>query len=556
MGLWAFFAPVAWGHDRPAVNVQGCCSFLSPSLGVASVATGRHARGDIRQPAPVDVVTNTVIAEPNETTADPENLPAPTGRRRKPPASPEPGAALSPAVAADEPGRPAGGEARAALPIPTGRRRKPPAEELPATVVPAPTGRRRKLPADAPAEPPVGVAASVAAEPPVQVKTRRHAGPAAAEAPQARPTIVTAAPPQSEPRAEWHAGPRHSAPRPSAPRPSVTRPSVTRPAATAPVLGDAPLAEPEVQVAAREVTAHEVAAHGVAARELAAEPIELGPSTHRKPGRRGPVVAGVASLATVAPASGQRRRPRTSLVGLPNATSLIAGAAVAAVAAAAVVNGGGSDLDNENVAQSSSVDMALASPDRAQQEIQAQATAERERAVKASRQRARAALDARKKAAAELERKQEVARKAAEAARARAERIIALAKSFRLPVSGYRLTAHFGAYGLWSHGHTGLDFAAPYGTAIRAVASGTVVSASWDGAYGWKTVIRLADGTEHWYAHQSAFVVRRGYVNAGDLIGRVGSTGRSTGSHLHFEVRINDKPVNPLTWLRARGLHP
>src|SRR5262245_49187826 len=72
-----------------------------------------------------------------------------------------------------------------------------------------------------------------------------------------------------------------------------------------------------------------------------------------------------------------------------------------------------------------------------------------------------------------------------------------------LPVSGYHLTAGFGEYsGLWSHYHTGLDFAAPSGTPIHAVANGVVTSVGYDGAYGNKTVITLDDGTELWFCHQ------------------------------------------------------
>jgi murein DD-endopeptidase MepM/ murein hydrolase activator NlpD len=128
-----------------------------------------------------------------------------------------------------------------------------------------------------------------------------------------------------------------------------------------------------------------------------------------------------------------------------------------------------------------------------------------------------------------------------------------------LPVSGYHLTAGFGEYsGLWSHYHTGLDFAAPSGTPIVAIANGVVTSVGYDGAYGNKTVITLEDGTELWFAHQTSYTVSEGQeVRAGDLIGYVGSTGNVTGPHLHLEVRPGaGDPVDPYQALVVHGLTP
>lgn len=128
-----------------------------------------------------------------------------------------------------------------------------------------------------------------------------------------------------------------------------------------------------------------------------------------------------------------------------------------------------------------------------------------------------------------------------------------------LPVRGYRLTGRFGdRSGLWSTVHTGLDFAVPSGTPIRSVTAGVVTEVAYDGAYGNKTVVRLADGTELWYCHQSSVAVRPGErIAAGQRIGAVGSTGNVTGPHLHLEVRPTaDAPVDPLTWLRRHGLRP
>lgn len=126
-----------------------------------------------------------------------------------------------------------------------------------------------------------------------------------------------------------------------------------------------------------------------------------------------------------------------------------------------------------------------------------------------------------------------------------------------LPVHGYRLSAGFGQSGaLWASTHTGLDFAAPTGTDLVAVADGTVTEVGDAGAYGLRTVLTLRDGTELWYCHQLASLVVPGQeVEIGEQLGLLGSTGNSTGPHLHFEVRPDGSdPVDPANWLRAAGL--
>ena len=124
-----------------------------------------------------------------------------------------------------------------------------------------------------------------------------------------------------------------------------------------------------------------------------------------------------------------------------------------------------------------------------------------------------------------------------------------------IPVEHYRLTAGFGDVGLWASIHTGQDFAAPEGTPIHAVGDGKIIFAAYDGSYGNKIAILHPDGTVTWYAHMSAFVQTSGTVKAGDVIGRIGSTGNTTGPHLHLEVRPhNGGPVPPLTWLREHGV--
>ena len=98
--------------------------------------------------------------------------------------------------------------------------------------------------------------------------------------------------------------------------------------------------------------------------------------------------------------------------------------------------------------------------------------------------------------------------------------------------------------------HAGVDFGASSGTPIRASEAGTVVMAGWNGGYGNWTLIDHGGGLATGYGHQSSISVSRGQrVSRGDVIGRVGSTGASTGPHLHWEVRVNGNPVNPMAWI-------
>ena len=130
------------------------------------------------------------------------------------------------------------------------------------------------------------------------------------------------------------------------------------------------------------------------------------------------------------------------------------------------------------------------------------------------------------------------------------------ARQWMLPLDDYTLSASFGeTSSLWSTVHTGQDFAAAEGTPVVAVSSGVVVSTAYDGSYGNKTVLRLDDGTELWYCHQSGFATSDGeQVDPGEVIGYVGSTGNSTGPHLHLEVRPEGgDPVDPLAALARHG---
>ena len=98
--------------------------------------------------------------------------------------------------------------------------------------------------------------------------------------------------------------------------------------------------------------------------------------------------------------------------------------------------------------------------------------------------------------------------------------------------------------------HTGLDIAAVTGTDIKVVADGTVISANYNGSYGNLVKVDHGSGVETWYAHTSKMLVKAGdAVKAGDVIAKVGSTGNSTGPHLHLEIRINGEHVDPQDYL-------
>ena len=128
-----------------------------------------------------------------------------------------------------------------------------------------------------------------------------------------------------------------------------------------------------------------------------------------------------------------------------------------------------------------------------------------------------------------------------------------------LPLATYRLSGAFGITGpLWEAEHGGQDFSAPLGEQIVAVAAGTVTEVADAGPYGLRTIVVLPDGTEVWYCHQTDASVSVGQaVDVAEVIGRVGSTGNSTGPHLHLEVRPGGgSPIDPVDWLRAEGLTP
>ena len=119
-----------------------------------------------------------------------------------------------------------------------------------------------------------------------------------------------------------------------------------------------------------------------------------------------------------------------------------------------------------------------------------------------------------------------------------------------VPVNGI-ITSRFGSISsIRSSAHKGTDIAVPLGTDIKVVADGTVVFAGWDGDFGNLIKVDHGNGVQTWYAHCSKLYATVGQqVKAGDVISAVGSTGNSTGPHLHLEIRVNGTPVNPQLYL-------
>jgi murein DD-endopeptidase MepM/ murein hydrolase activator NlpD len=121
------------------------------------------------------------------------------------------------------------------------------------------------------------------------------------------------------------------------------------------------------------------------------------------------------------------------------------------------------------------------------------------------------------------------------------------------------ITTYFGEVGpLSPRGHSGVDIAAPMDTSIVAADEGEVLKAYWDDeGYGGLVIIGHPSGYETWYGHLDSFDVQKGQqVKRGQKIGLMGTTGFSTGSHLHFEVRQNGQLRDPLDFLNEAALKP
>ena len=126
-------------------------------------------------------------------------------------------------------------------------------------------------------------------------------------------------------------------------------------------------------------------------------------------------------------------------------------------------------------------------------------------------------------------------------------------KVWVLPLRSYTVTSFFGQR--WGQLHPGVDLGAPEGMPYYAAAAGKVILARWNGGYGYNIMIDHGGGTISVYGHSSRLLVKEGqFVQAGEKIGLVGNTGHSFGTHLHFEVRVNDKAIEPLAFMVKHGV--
>ncbi len=127
------------------------------------------------------------------------------------------------------------------------------------------------------------------------------------------------------------------------------------------------------------------------------------------------------------------------------------------------------------------------------------------------------------------------------------------ADAWLLPLEDYQFTSAYGVR--FGKLHAGIDLAAPEGTPYKAVHAGEVTSAGYQGGYGYAVTIKHSDGTEMIYAHSRRLLVKAGdVVKAGQVIGLVGNTGYSYGTHLHIEVHVKGAPTDPIVFLREHGV--
>ncbi|MFD5187941.1 M23 family metallopeptidase [Streptomyces sp. NPDC058357] len=257
-----------------------------------------------------------------------------------------------------------------------------------------------------------------------------------------------------------------------------------------------------------------------------------------------------------APSRLTRRSAKAVGVAALATTGVIGGLATPALAA----DSEGAAMADTGLNQVIAIDKTLA------ERIDAQADAQKHQADAAAK--AKAKVEAQRKAEAKKKADAKAKEEAKRAAEARAEKVRAARSaertrlgSFQLPVAGsYVSTGYKSSGSLWSSGsHSGIDFHAASGSSVVAVGAGTVVEAGWGGAYGNNIVLRMTDGTYTQYGHLSSIGVSVGQsVGAGQRIGLSGSTGNSTGPHLHFEARTTPSygsDMDPVAYLRTHGVN-
>ncbi|MFI6642224.1 M23 family metallopeptidase [Streptomyces sp. NPDC050504] len=247
---------------------------------------------------------------------------------------------------------------------------------------------------------------------------------------------------------------------------------------------------------------------------------------------------------------GRRRTPvkRSALLTVAVPSACVMGVAGIAAASVSGLTGSADAKNNDSTTTLAAADPASVKPVAANSKLDTQlanlsADAD-DFADRASRTQERIDLKARQ-AAEKKKREAEAARKEA------------LRPKFALPVKQHGLSASFGQAGInWMSVHTGIDFPVDYGVPVMAATDGTVRT-QWNSAYGNMAIVTSPDGTETWYCHLGSTKIRSGSVKAGDVIGYSGSTGNSTGPHLHFEVRPGGgAPIDPAAWFRSHGLNP
>lgn len=286
---------------------------------------------------------------------------------------------------------------------------------------------------------------------------------------------------------------------------------------------------------------------------------------HRAP--RGARVASRNERVSTASYSGGGKRkaavaPRSPLASaLPSAPVLLGAAAIAVSATGAATAAAGNDAIND------AAPARFAGPVNALggESVVSSSSLEEERAALVSRDSARDALanassekltDA---AEAQAEERNTELNRLANAAQKVAKEREANRWILPLKPGSYRITEGFGEGYSWrGYGHTGLDFATPSGSPVFAVASGTVIAAQYAGGCGYMVELRLEDGTELKYCHNSSLATSVGAkVRVGDVIAYSGNTGHSTGPHVHLEVHPGGgDAVDPYAALIANGARP